>query len=310
MFGKLKQPAGLTFPPMKVGIILHGQKRESEEIRRRLSALADLDLEIRITAGPGDTREIARSWMPLKDVVIGCGGDGTLHELVNGLMAASAEHPDKRMPVAGLLPLGTGNDYARMMGWPRGDVRNLIHRLRKMETLAVDLGVIRTSDRPPLWFINAADAGLGAYVVTIVERMKPRWPRRLVFPAAIIRGLLSYRRTTLECTADDRHFTGESLTTVVALGSSFADGIVIAPDGGMNNGEFQVVRIGRVSIAEYIRFLPQLKQGRKIKHPEIHYFTARNVQLSGSSALEADGELAGVLPCTLEVVPSAIRILR
>jgi diacylglycerol kinase (ATP) len=296
---------------MKAGIVLHGKKRHTPALRRRLESLipTDIDTEYRITSKARETIEISRSWSAEKDLIIVSGGDGTLHEAVNGMMQAKTSNPHLNLPVLALLPYGTGNDYARMYGWQKGNVEQLADRIRSWQTIAVDIGKLVRDNQPDLFFINAIDAGLGAHVVGYVERMKGTWPASLVFPVAIVRGLLTYRRQPIHWQSEGHTFDGESLTTVVSLGRSFADGIVIAPDAGVNDGLFRIARIGEVSLLQYFRFLPALKRGDRIIHPEVCYFTASFAEISGHAGVEADGESAGPLPVRVEMVAGAIRIL-
>lgn len=296
---------------MKAGIVLHGKKRHTPALSGRLESLIpqDIDAEFRITTKARETIEISRTWSAEKDLIIVSGGDGTLHEAVNGLMHAKSANPQLNLPALALLPYGTGNDYARMHGWQTGNVEQLADRIRRWQTVAVDIGKLVRGHQPELYFVNAIDAGLGAHVVGYVERMKGFWPASLVFPVAIVRGLLTYRRQAIHWRSEGYEFDGESLTTVVSLGRSFADGIVIAPDAGLNDGLFRIARIGKVSLLEYFRFLPALKRGEKISHPEVSYFTAASAELSGDASVEADGEPAGPLPVRIEMMPGAIRIL-
>jgi diacylglycerol kinase (ATP) len=170
-------------------------------------------------------------------------------------------------------------------------------------------GEIVRPDFPPRYFINAADAGLGAHVVSLVEKMKGRWPSRLVFPAAVLRGMISYRSRNITCRDGGGTWTGLSLTTVISLGMSFGDGLIIAPDGNAQDGFFRIARIGRISVFQYLMYLPALRKGRKIRHPEVTYFKTTGLHLSGDAGLEADGEDAGRLPAQIRVLPAAIRVL-
>ena len=296
---------------MKAGIVLHGKKRHTPALRSRLESLIpkDIHAEFRITTKAKETIEISRTWSTEKDLIIVSGGDGTLHEAVNGIMQAKAANPSLNLPVLALLPYGTGNDYARMYGWQTGHVEQLADRIRRWQTIAVDIGKLVRDNQPDLYFINAIDAGLGAHVVGYVERMKGSWPTSLVFPVAIVRGILTYRRQAIHWQSEGYTFDGESLTTVVSLGRSFADGIVIAPDAGVNDGLFRIARIGKVSLLEYFRFLPALKRGDRIIHPEVSYFTATSAELSGNAGVEADGEAAGPLPVRVEIITGTLRIL-
>jgi len=296
---------------MKVGVILHGKKHRSREVRKAIDAfqIPGISIETLFTKSPKDSVNIARRLSVEKDLIVGVGGDGTLHECLNGILQFHQQFPDLPIPALALLPFGTGNDYARHFGWRRGDVDQFLERLTEPVFHTIDVGEIIREGCESAYFINAADAGLGAHVVRYVEKMRDYLPAAMLFPVAILRGLITYRRDVIRAKSADLDFQGESLTTVVALGTSFADGIYIAPEGHAHDGQFRVTRIGKISLAQYFRYLPALKKGQKIIHPEVWYFNTSEIELSGPALLEADGEAAGILPARLRVKSGLVKIL-
>jgi diacylglycerol kinase family enzyme len=127
---------------MKTGVILHGQKKGTARIiaELRLRFPDTSGFEYRLTRQPRETVSIAREWSADKELIVVCGGDGTLHEAVNGMMEFRNKFPGKPLPVLGLLPLGTGNDYARQYGWKCGDIPQLCDRIKAMHTRQADVG--------------------------------------------------------------------------------------------------------------------------------------------------------------------------
>lgn len=297
---------------MKIGVILNGQKKVPALLKSRIDLAGSVlyGAELYLTQSAQDAASSALKWCLEKEIIIAAGGDGTLHHVVNGMMAFRQANPEKALPMLAVLPLGTGNDYARQFGWQRGDVIALESRITHIQTLSVDIGEMRFSDRPSKFFCNIADAGLGAHVASIAERLKMKLPSFLVFPLAILRGLLSYRSGEISIRTDEYTDEGYSLTTVIAIGHTFGDGLHIAPGANVHDGMFRVVRIGRVSVWEYLWHLPSLKKGKPIDHPEIFYFTTREVGLSGLSTVEADGEVMGAIPVEMSMHHRALTILK
>jgi len=305
---KLSQPAPLTFPRMKVGIILNGEKRMPPGLESA-SPTHGLTVRLHIAQSASDASEAARNWCSEMDVLVACGGDGTLHHVVNGMMQFRKRYPAHAMPAVAVLPLGTGNDYARHFGWKEGDVASLWMRIMRNTGLGVDVGEIQFPQSPSRYFVNIADAGLGAHVTRLAERLKRRVSARFVFSLAIVKGLLSYRLNTIHLQTPGESFSGKALTAVVAIGHTFGDGVHIAPGAHAHDGFFRVVYVGNVSVWQYLRYLPALRKGKRINHPEIRYCLTDQLTLEGQAGLEADGEAAGELPARFNLHHHALRII-
>jgi diacylglycerol kinase (ATP) len=296
--------------PVKIHIILHGKKRGSQRLLSELTELRPdgIDYTLSVTEKPGDTVRLSASHAATCDLLVVAGGDGTLHECINGLMSARDATPGLQLPAVALLPLGTGNDYARNFGWKKNDPGHLFERIRNSNFVFTDIGQIDHS-AGTTYFINCADVGLGAHVVEIAERMKSAWPSGLVFPIAILRGLISYRKKEVDIAGKNFGMSGPNLTTVVSLGKYFGDGIQIAPGAMVNDGKFRVAWFGKVALTHYLRYLPDLRKGHTIEHPEVVYHVCDTLEMKGNGSIEADGEPVADLPARFTVLPAAIRIL-
>ena len=216
--------------------------------------------------------------------IIVVGGDGTLHEVVNGIL-------NSQVPTTPLLylPNGTANDWGKTHRPPE-TAEQLISRLRQSPS-PFDVGVIEHSDKTD-YFINIADVGMGAEVVRRVQ--KASWPKNpsLLFGKSIIQTFFSYKNQELTCHLDGELFyDGPARSIVAANGKFFGSGICIAPDADPVDGQFQVVLIGDVSLWDYLRYLPSLRKGRKINHSNVHYAEAQHIHIGCDHlATEADGE--------------------
>ena len=215
------------------------------------------------------------------DVVVAVGGDGTVHYVVNHLMR------DNRHAALGILPLGSGCDFARNF-----ETDDALAVLARGETKAIDVGEIESAGNK-MWFANVADAGMGAEVT----RQMANHSRNYLF--STLKALVGYKNVDVRLSADGEEvYVGPLKCLVMANGKYFGDGMGIAPDAVLDDGLLQYVIIGNISRLMAAIKLQQTYKCTRIKHRHVHYGSARELCLEGSSALvfEADGELMAKMP--------------
>lgn len=270
--------------------------------------------EVQFTQGVGDGARIAADALARgQELLVAVGGDGTLHEVVNGMMSASEQ--DRKQAVLGIWPAGSGSDFARGAGIPTTAAAHTA-LLCGGEPQLLDLGHIscHTADGIPIqaYFLNAADFGIGAKVVERLQK-RARWlPGRSSYLWQTVRTLVTYRNPTATLTVDEGlPFERTFKSIVVANAPYFGGGMCIAPDARSNDGHLDLVQFGDLGRIEAIRRLGETFQGQRIAHQDIHYSTCKKLQASSDSPvpIEADGELIGFLPATIEIIPSAIQVL-
>lgn len=239
------------------------------------------------------------------DIIVAVGGDGTLNEVVNGLMNLETR------PSVGLLPYGSANDFGR-----ERKLTNKLNAFFKMVdsdcTSPVDVGQIKFPEESRIiHFINIADIGFGADVVYRLSKNN-RWYSRLnskiKFSIAIIRTFFSYSHQYVTVKADDNSWEGNILSVIVANSRSFGGGLIIAPEAKISSGKFQLIILGDISLIDYFIYLKRIRRGDKIRHSEAFYSESSVVKITGRSNLkvEADGELAGQLPAEIRCIPKAL----
>ena len=241
--------------------------------------------------------------------LIAVGGDGTLHEVINGVLTSQKDNAD--YPTIGLLPHGSANDFARTAGLSNS-VEELIERIQSNTIKRIDLGKIvldRTGETR--YFINIAGLGIGPEVVQKLEESTPLFGPGFHYFSNIIKGFLSYKKKEISCTADDWEWEGKLLQMAVANGCYFGNAICPAPDAKLDDGQFQLVIFGDLSIWDYIKNLGNLKKGLKIDHPQVHYYNSNSISIESSHncGIEADGEFVGLAPASISVLPGVIDFL-
>ena len=243
------------------------------------------------------------------DYIIAVGGDGTLHELINGLFQSKL--PADKYPTIGVLPHGSANDFARTAGVTYS-MEELIELIRSDSTQKIDIGkIIVHKTRETRYFINIAGAGLGPEVAQKMERSTSVFGPRFNYFKHILKGFISYKKKEVRCKSSAWEWQGKLLQMAVANGRYFGNAICIAPKAKITDGQFHVAIFADLSIWDYLRNLGKLKRGIRIQHPEVNYYYAAEVLLESNDAcgIEADGEYVGLVPATLSVLPQAIRFL-
>ncbi|HEV2332050.1 MAG TPA: diacylglycerol kinase family protein, partial [Gammaproteobacteria bacterium] len=234
--------------------------------------LAELGVPVRIlnSVGPGDVEAKVRAALKEKPpVVIAAGGDGTVHEAVNGWLKGGGGAP------LGVIPVGTGNDFAKMLA-PSNDWREACWRIARGETRFVDAG--RCND---YYFANGLGVGFDAQVA--LEANGIRWLRgNAVYGLALAKILLlKHSRPKVKVRHDGEEFTTDITLLTVNNGKVEGGAFVMAPDAEIDDGLFDVVvaqGMGRLGI---LQLLPQVLKGQHMHHPKVIKF--RTAQLTVES---------------------------
>ncbi|WP_418059130.1 diacylglycerol kinase [Pimelobacter simplex] len=230
------------------------------------------------------------------DVLVLCGGDG----MVNiGLQAAAGT----TVPV-GILPAGTGNDFARYFDLPLGHGAAAAQRILQASPRTIDLG--RIGER---YFGGVLAAGFDAVVNERANRM--RWPRgQMRYNLATLAELRVFEplQYVLELDGVERRL--EAMLVAVGNGPSFGGGLRITHGAQLDDGLLDVVLIKPVGRMELIRTFPKLFDGRHVSHPQYERHRVKRVTVASAGIVGyADGERFGPLPMTVECVPGAVRVM-
>jgi YegS/Rv2252/BmrU family lipid kinase len=303
-----------------IGFIVKGKLRRQADFYRDLAgmkaALAGAAISVSESAYPGHSIELARAACQDCDYLIAVGGDGTLNETLNGYIRAKQAAPGRTLPVLGVLPRGTANDFARHLGQPP-EMANLTRLIQASERHRIDIGRVRCKtpdgDDTERFFLNVADVGIGATVVSELERSRAGTAAWLRYPLAIARAFFGYRPSALRLSsANELLFEGRSLAVAAANGRFFGSGLCIAPDARLADGMLSVTVIGDVGVAEFIANLHRLKAGKHLHRRQVNYHQLRSLEIRALGPrlpLEADGEFLGYTPADIDIIPGAVKFL-
>lgn len=266
-----------------------------------------------MTYGPGDGRRIAREAVRQGfDRIVAVGGDGTVNEVINGLIENDCSiNPDL---VFGVLSMGTGCDFIKSVGIP-GSVDDAIGHLVCNRVERVDVGKARfvghDGQITERYFLNIADLGLGAETVDRVNHTTKVFGGFVSFLWGTLVSLLHYRNKVAEITIDDGEPIKSSLTLcAIANGTHFGGGMNIAPQAKLNDGLFDVVLCHGFSKSEIIVNLKRLYGGTHLSHPKVRYWQAAKLKVSSPEKLllELDGEQPGVAEVEFSILPAALNL--
>lgn len=260
------------------------------------------------TLRPGDAVRFAQELARECDVVVAVGGDGTIFEVVSGLLLSGAVHPH-----LGVVPMGTGNDAARLCGI--SDLAQARMALRGTRTKTVDAIKIccqaNGTTVTHYGLLYGAVGLIGDAVKQTTPRVKRIFGRRLAYPVGALRAILSYRASRMRVTCDGQTSENRFLLVCASNGELSGGGMRLAPGARMDDGLLDVNLCEAVSRGVAAALLWQISRGRRVSHPKLRYFTARNVAVAADPPMEvqADGERIGHTPVQLEVVPQALKVL-
>jgi YegS/Rv2252/BmrU family lipid kinase len=268
--------------------------------------------DVEFTREPGHAEHLARAAaMAGVRTLIVVGGDGTLNEVVNGLIADEAPIGEV---VLGILPVGTGSDFARALGLPRDPLAAAIHLMRRAQPQPLDVGRIdclRGGQPATRYFANIAGLGFDGEVADHVNRAG-KSGGTLVYQTMLFQHLITYRNKHARMTIDDRTIEGAMNSIVVANARYFGGGMFVAPNARWDDGLFDVILLGDFGKLEVVANLPRLYRGTHLTHKKVTELRAREVKVEAKERmfLQAEGELVGEAPATFRIVPQALNVLR
>jgi len=225
--------------------------------------------------------------------VIGVGGDGTNYTLINALINMVENIPAARTVAYGMIPVGTGRDWARATGIPLDPIQ-AVDYLAAAKPIATDVGVVQYTavdgSTQRRHFLNIGSAGLSADVVRRVNNTKNRRP--WTFLLASLGAIAAYHVREMRVSVDgELIYEGKLLLAVAANGTTFGHGMKVAPHASPHDGQLDVLLMGDCGRISAMRILNQVYSAAHLSNPNIR--TARGRELRITSQIPLDLELDG-----------------
>lgn len=291
----------------------HSIYREWPRISRRL-ADKGLLFDYVYTEGTGHAVELTREAANTGyHYIIAVGGDGTVNEIVNGILTSTAS----RNTILGIVSAGTTCSFARSIGIPVDPVKSC-DLLTSQNRLSIDIGIVEyESEGQHLrrFFINEAVVGFGATLVEASKIMPDYFSRKNHYLPHVLGGiasLFSYKNKRIALRVEDEaEESSVCAMVVIANGTYFGGGMCIAPDARLNDGLLDMIIIGDMGKSELMKIWSMTYNGRHVSHPKVRVQKIRNVaiQCAEKVLVEADGELLGESPVAFSVLPSALSVV-
>ncbi len=271
--------------------------------RRMGERVADLlrergvNADLIMSEAPGDCERLAREVLARggRQVAV-CGGDGTVHEVINGLANSDA--------VLGVVPCGRGNDLARALGLSK-DVEDVVNTLVHGVDRAIDLG--KVGDR---FFATVASLGFDTAVAQRARSRPSRLGGTASYCLAVLRTLFGYRSPFVRLRGDFGVSEGRILLAATANAPFYGSGIKIAPDAIVDDGVLDVCIVADVSRWTVLWMFLSAYSGAHVGHSAVRVVQTRTLQIESDDSLWifADGEPMCEVPAKIEVIPRALKV--
>jgi len=260
--------------------------------------ISGFKVEIIQTPAPGEAARIARE--ASADgcrTVIAVGGDGTTNEIANGLVGTNT--------ALALYPIGSGNDFARSLGYPRKR-RDIARFLAGARRRVIDVGDVNGRI-----FVNAAGVGIDGHVAERIEASARVVGARLGYFVGALVSIATYRPQPMRLRIDDQTLEGRHLVVVAANGTHFGSGMHVAPNAKVDDGLFDIVVAGDLGRWASLVALAKLYRGTHVNGRDVLAFRARSldVELERELPMQADGEAMRARSLTVRLRPGALLVL-
>ncbi|MBC8105168.1 MAG: diacylglycerol kinase family lipid kinase [Anaerolineae bacterium] len=284
-----------------------GSAERWEMLRARIKSLGDI--HIVETSKPGDASDVAAQAVADRlDMIVAAGGDGTVNEVVNGMMSDS--EPGNVKTVLAILPLGTGNDLARTLNVPL-DPAEAISTIASRLTIKLDLMKVKWADHERFATNAAAGGFTGQVNEAMTDEIKSRWG-----PLAYLRGAIGILPDLTKYQTSVR-YDGKAkqpvhaLNIIVANGRSAGGGILIAPQADPSDGLLDVVIVRSGTTLELAAVAARLLGGDYTNSDVVTHERVKRVEVESTPGMwfNIDGELITNEPISFTIVPSALEVI-
>ncbi|NJC95962.1 MAG: hypothetical protein C3F07_21265 [Anaerolineales bacterium] len=246
------------------------------------------------------------------DLVIAMGGDGTVHEVMNGLMQV----PEERRPILGVVPVGSGNDFGHGIGASIKPTEALTRAIDG-EPSTVDLGLMTDERGHKEYFDNTLGIGFGA-TVTIRSHQLPILRGFLMYLTAVIQTIiLDHNPIRMQIELDGQKMEESIIYLVLCNGPREGGGFLVAPDAKIDDGVLDYAMITNVSRPMMFRIVPEVMKGTHGRFKQVHLGTCKKFTLSADRPLyiHADGEIfsgpgTDIRKVSFEILPNALKVIR
>ena len=307
-------------PPADIQVIINPASAARKTARRIPAVVASLESRFpqrcafSLTQGPGEAMRVAgEAVRNNSSLVVAVGGDGTFHEVANGMLRATRG----KVPSCplGFISSGSGQGSALSLRLPRS-LDEQVRLIAECPPRAIDMGAVSiitpSGERSVDFFINECQIGIGADVVRDTRRMKKAAGGLLGYGLATFVALFRSPNAELSLAIDDgEEISSSVLGLAIGNGDLTAGGMALTPGAEPDDGVLNLLTIHGLTLTGRLRSFPKIYSGAHIGTRGFGYRAVKRCRLSGRMPLPvaADGEMIGQLPCTISVLERAILVI-
>jgi diacylglycerol kinase (ATP) len=302
--------------PRKIKLILnptanHGRSLQEAADLRPLTTNQHADWSG--TEYPGHATELSRlAGEQGYDLVVAVGGDGTVHEVINGLMQV----PEETRPALGIVPLGSGNDFAHILGIPDNPGEALLSAVNG-QPHSLDMGSVCDENDRLEYFNNTIGMGFDSLVNLHTRKITAIHGFLMYFVALMMTIFRNFDPIDLHVETDQETWDLRSLMLALGNGPREGGGFIITPDAKLDDGLLNYVTIKKISRLMMLRLVPEVMKGTHGRFKQVKMGTCRRMTVTSQQPLyvHCDGEIyAGfgtdVRKLTIQILPNSIRYLK
>ena len=285
-----------------------GQGRREWPIIKAQLELESFDFDFKFTKYQKDSIKITHDAINQGfNRIISVGGDGTLHNIINGIQTHNSVNRDEIK--LGIIPLGTGNDWVKTYKIPK-NINHAIAVIKKGQVLQQDLGKIEfyNPQKQIVYFNNLAGVGFDGFVVSKIGLYKRLGPVSYILAAIV--SLFSFSKFNASISVGKKPFETRAFMILIGLCQYSGGGMQLTNYNGPNNGYFNVSIVKNLTLFEVIKNLKNLYNGNIVKHQKVETHRLKKIAINLISKdlpfIEADGELLGKGHMTVSIIPKAL----
>ncbi|NND07351.1 MAG: diacylglycerol kinase family lipid kinase [Saprospiraceae bacterium] len=245
-------------------------------------------------------------------LIIAFGGDGTVHEVVNGMLVG--ESARVHTCELGIISHGSGEDFIRNLDFPH-DRRQQIGNIFNKPSRMVDAGWLKCTDSSDntikRYFVNECQLGISGAVISRMRDKSPQTRRSWSYTIEAIRQLFKYRSSTFETQIDGQVINAKKILGLAAGNGRYSGGgMKLTPRAEVNDGHLDVLFMEDMHLVDRLRIFSQIFSGRHIHSKSATYQKGQEIHIISEPPvfIEADGELIGQTPCHIGIIPNAIKV--
>lgn len=290
----------------------NGKCRKKWNVVNECLSAENIAFQFQFTSYAGEARMIVQQAIAQGFRKIMCvGGDGNLHDVVNGLLAQSLVNTNDVL--LAVIPLGTGNDFVRHYGIS-ANIKKAVAIIKTGRSVKRDAGLatfFKSGRQHQEFFVNFCGVGFDAFVVERAATLKPYG--QLAYLLATLRWIFSYQKPTLKIVANKKCVITTCYLALAGIGEYSGGGMRLTPHADAADGLFQLTLAKNLSLWEVLSQIKMLYDGSIYHHPKVEKILTNAVEMEvvegNNVKMQADGDVLGGPPFRISIIPQALTFL-